>query len=132
MKFIHVNALSEEICRRTSRKRLRQYLNRILCNLRYLRNTLGHGGNALWSKLCSGCSLYLLERGDYRGLDSSRITAKAIAMRLLLSMFEAGLFHVLTFVISTMYWRKKQAKRLAVLYGVSALSGAFGGLIAYQ
>lgn len=46
-------------------------------------------------------------------------------------MFEAGLFPALTFVISTIYSREKQAKRVAVLYGASALSGAFGGLISY-
>lgn len=56
---------------------------------------------------------------------------QAIAMRLLLGIFEAGLFPSLTFIISTIYSREKQAKRLAVIYGASALSGAFGGLIAY-
>lgn len=56
---------------------------------------------------------------------------QAIAVRLLLGMFEAGLFPSLTFVISTIYSRESQAKRVAVLYGASALSGAFGGLIAY-
>jgi MFS family permease len=56
---------------------------------------------------------------------------QAIAVRLLLGMFEAGLFPSLTFVISTIYAREKQAKRVAVLYGTSALSDAFGELIAY-
>jgi MFS family permease len=56
---------------------------------------------------------------------------QAIVMRLLLGIFEAGLFPALTFVISTIYDRDAQAKRVAVLYGSSALSGAFGGLIAY-
>ncbi|GME24137.1 hypothetical protein AJ79_05737 [Neofusicoccum parvum] len=56
---------------------------------------------------------------------------QAVAMRLLLGLFEGGLFPSLTFVISTIYDRKSQAKRVAVLYGSNALSGAFGGLIAY-
>lgn len=56
---------------------------------------------------------------------------QAIAMRLLLGAFEAALFPSLAFVVSTVYSREQQAKRIAVLYGASALSGAFGGLIAY-
>ena len=57
--------------------------------------------------------------------------SQAIALRLLLGLFEAGLFPCLTFVISTIWNREDQGKRVAVLYGSSALSGAFGGLIAY-
>ena len=56
---------------------------------------------------------------------------QAIAVRLLLGAFEAGLFPCLTFFISTVYSRQSQSKRVASLYGASALSGAFGGLIAY-
>jgi MFS family permease len=56
---------------------------------------------------------------------------QAIAMRLLLGAFEGALFPSLAFVISNVYSREQQAKRIAVLYGASALSGAFGGLIAY-
>ncbi|KAL6251349.1 hypothetical protein RBB50_001557 [Rhinocladiella similis] len=57
--------------------------------------------------------------------------AQALVMRLLLGACEAGLFPCLTFFISTVYTRGSQAKRVASLYGASALSGAFGGLIAY-
>ncbi|TPX11791.1 uncharacterized protein E0L32_007528 [Thyridium curvatum] len=56
---------------------------------------------------------------------------QGIAVRLLLGMFESGLFPCLAFLISTVYSRAQQAKRIAVLYGAIALSGAFGGLIAY-
>ncbi|KIV85596.1 hypothetical protein PV11_01274 [Exophiala sideris] len=56
---------------------------------------------------------------------------QALVMRLLLGACEAGLFPCLTFFISTVYSRESQAKRIASLYGASALSGAFGGLIAY-
>ncbi|CAH0034662.1 unnamed protein product [Clonostachys rhizophaga] len=54
-----------------------------------------------------------------------------IAMRVLLGIFEAGLFPALTFVISMIYPRGSQGKRVAVLYISIALSGAFGGLFAY-
>ncbi|KAL4943639.1 hypothetical protein BDV06DRAFT_221091 [Aspergillus oleicola] len=57
--------------------------------------------------------------------------AQAIAMRLLLGAAEAGLFPGLTFVISITWDRKNQGKRVCLLYMASALSGAFGGLIAY-
>ncbi|KAL4947599.1 major facilitator superfamily domain-containing protein [Aspergillus filifer] len=57
--------------------------------------------------------------------------AQAIAMRLLLGAAEAGLFPGLTFVISITWDRKDQGKRVCLLYMASALSGAFGGLIAY-
>ncbi|KAH7120599.1 major facilitator superfamily domain-containing protein [Dactylonectria macrodidyma] len=56
---------------------------------------------------------------------------QGIAMRLLLGVFESALFPCLAFIISTVYSREQQAKRIAVLYGAIALSGAFGGLIAY-
>ncbi|KAL1959732.1 hypothetical protein VTO42DRAFT_1318 [Malbranchea cinnamomea] len=56
---------------------------------------------------------------------------QAVAVRLLLGVFEAGLFPCLTFLISMIYTREQQAKRVCALYTGSAVSGAFGGLIAY-
>ncbi|KAF2168368.1 hypothetical protein M409DRAFT_53058 [Zasmidium cellare ATCC 36951] len=56
---------------------------------------------------------------------------QCIVMRLLLGAAEAGLFPALSFIISTIWDRKSQAKRVSLLYMSSALSGAFGGLIAY-
>lgn len=56
---------------------------------------------------------------------------QGVATRLLLGLFEAGMFPAMAFMISTIYPRKSQAKRIAVCYGASAISGAFGGLIAY-
>ncbi|PGH09889.1 hypothetical protein AJ80_07599 [Polytolypa hystricis UAMH7299] len=56
---------------------------------------------------------------------------QCLALRLLLGVFEAGLFPCLSFLISMIYSRESQAKRVAALYGAIALSGAFGGLIAY-
>lgn len=54
-----------------------------------------------------------------------------LAMRFLLGLFEAALFSSLTFVVSTIYSREHQGKRVAALYASSAISGAFGGLISY-
>lgn len=56
---------------------------------------------------------------------------QTIVVRLLLGIGEAGIFPALTFLISTIYPRESQGKRVAVLFGASALAGAFGGLIAY-
>lgn len=56
---------------------------------------------------------------------------QGVGCRLALGFAEAGIFPALTFVVSTIYPRESQGKRVAVLYGATALSGAFGGLIAY-
>lgn len=55
----------------------------------------------------------------------------ALACRLLLGAFESGLLPSMIFTISTIWNRKQQAKRVAVIYCATTLSGAFGGLIAY-
>jgi MFS family permease len=57
--------------------------------------------------------------------------SQGIVCRLALGFAEAGIFPALTFVVSTIYPRESQGKRIAVLYGASAFSGAVGGLIAY-
>lgn len=56
---------------------------------------------------------------------------QAILVRLLLGAAEAGLVPALSFVQSTIWDRKSQAKRVSLLYMSICLSGAFGGLIAY-
>ncbi|KAJ6442311.1 C6 transcription factor [Purpureocillium lavendulum] len=56
---------------------------------------------------------------------------QAVAVRLLLGLAEAGVFPAITFVVSTIYPRESQGKRIAILYAATALAGAFGGLIAY-
>ncbi|KAJ0373991.1 hypothetical protein COL26b_007860 [Colletotrichum chrysophilum] len=56
---------------------------------------------------------------------------EAIALRVLLGFFEAGLFPALIYVISEIYPPASQGKRVAVLYITIALSGALGGLFAY-
>jgi MFS family permease len=57
--------------------------------------------------------------------------SQAIALRVLLGAFEAGLVPCVVFIISTIWAREDQAKRNAIIYGCNCLSGAFGGLIAY-
>ncbi|OBT54221.1 hypothetical protein VE04_06003 [Pseudogymnoascus sp. 24MN13] len=57
--------------------------------------------------------------------------AQAVAVRLLLGIFEAGLLPSLIFVISTIWSQEHQAKRVAILYIATTVSGAFGGLIAH-
>ncbi len=56
---------------------------------------------------------------------------QALATRILLGATEAGLFSSCTFVVSTIYPRASQGKRVAVLYSATCVAGAFGGLIAY-
>ncbi|KAJ4137878.1 hypothetical protein NW754_001523 [Fusarium falciforme] len=56
---------------------------------------------------------------------------QAVVVPLLLGFAEAGVFPAITFLLSTIYPRESQGKRVAVLYGATALAGAFGGLIAY-
>ncbi|EXJ79178.1 hypothetical protein A1O3_08679 [Capronia epimyces CBS 606.96] len=51
--------------------------------------------------------------------------------RLVLGACEAGLFPALTLYLTTVYKRDELAKRVAYLFSCTALSGAFGGLLAY-
>ncbi|ETS82371.1 hypothetical protein PFICI_04247 [Pestalotiopsis fici W106-1] len=57
--------------------------------------------------------------------------AGLIATRLLLGVFESGLFPCLTLYLSTFYKKEEQARRISYLFVAAALSGAFGGLLAY-
>lgn len=53
-----------------------------------------------------------------------------VALRVLLGAFEGGFFPAMTLIISMLYKKQEQGKRIAFFFGSSALSGAFGGLIA--
>jgi len=53
------------------------------------------------------------------------------ATRLILGACEAGLFPSLNLYLTMVYRREEQAKRVAYLFSCAALSGAFGGLLAY-
>ena len=56
---------------------------------------------------------------------------QAIATRVLLGIFEAALVPCLVFIISLIWPRESQAKRVGFIYIASSISGGFGGLIAY-
>ncbi|KAF2813634.1 major facilitator superfamily transporter [Mytilinidion resinicola] len=71
-----------------------------------------------WSAVIIGAAFV----NNYAGL---------IATRLLLGCFESGLFPCLTLYLSTFYQPLEQARRISYLFVASALSGAFGGLLAY-
>jgi len=53
-----------------------------------------------------------------------------LAVRLLLGMFESGVFPAQALYLYYTYKRSEQTKRIGYLYVCSCLSGAFGGLIA--
>jgi MFS family permease len=53
------------------------------------------------------------------------------ASRLLLGLFESGMFPCLALYLSTFYQPREQALRISYLFVSAALSGSFGGLFAY-
>lgn len=53
------------------------------------------------------------------------------ATRLLLGACEGGLFPSLNLYLTMVYRREEQAKRVSYLFCCTAISGAFGGLMAY-
>ena len=57
--------------------------------------------------------------------------AALIACRLLLGVFEAGLFPGVILYLSMFYNKKNVSLRNAYFYGTSAIAGALGGLVAF-
>ena len=57
--------------------------------------------------------------------------AALIALRLLLGLFEAGLFPGIMLYLTTFYTKRHISLRNAYFYSISAISGAVGGLVAY-
>ncbi|WVQ67994.1 uncharacterized protein L199_006200 [Kwoniella botswanensis] len=55
----------------------------------------------------------------------------AVAVRFVQGIFQAGFSPSLIYYLTTFYSRGELAKRIGVFYSTNALSGAFGGLIAY-
>ncbi|CEJ80153.1 hypothetical protein VHEMI00356 [[Torrubiella] hemipterigena] len=53
------------------------------------------------------------------------------ASRILLGIFESGVFPCLALYLSTFYLPQEQALRVSYLFVAAALSGSFGGLFAY-
>ncbi|CAK7266666.1 hypothetical protein SEPCBS57363_002205 [Sporothrix epigloea] len=56
---------------------------------------------------------------------------QAVACRMLLGLFEAGVTPAFTFTFSIIYSRESTAKRVALINFANAISGAFGGMFAY-
>lgn len=54
-----------------------------------------------------------------------------VACRLLLGVFEAGLFPGVILYLSMFYNKRNVSLRQAWFYGTSALAGGLGGLVAY-
>lgn len=54
-----------------------------------------------------------------------------VACRLLLGVFEAGLFPGIMLYLTTFYTKRHISLRNAYFYSISAISGAVGGLVAY-
>ncbi|TDZ13856.1 putative transporter [Colletotrichum orbiculare MAFF 240422] len=57
--------------------------------------------------------------------------AALVSCRLLLGLFEAGLFPGVVLYLSMFYSRRSLALRIAYFYGTAAASGVAGGLVAY-
>jgi MFS family permease len=57
--------------------------------------------------------------------------AGLIACRLLLGLFEAGLFPGVILYLSMFYNRRNVSFRQAIFYGTSAIAGGLGGVVAY-
>jgi MFS family permease len=57
--------------------------------------------------------------------------AALIACRLLLGLFEAGLFPGIMLYLTTFYTKRHISLRNAYFYSISAISGAVGGLVSY-
>ncbi|ANB14237.1 Tna1p [Sugiyamaella lignohabitans] len=72
-----------------------------------------------------GWSLVVLFSGFMQSIVGLIIT------RLLLGMFEGCLFPVITIYLTSIYQQDELNTRLAYFFGASALSGAFGGLLAW-
>ena len=75
--------------------------------------------------LVLGWSLVLIGTGFMQN------AGQMYASRLLLGLFESGMFPCLALYLSTFYQPTEQALRISYLFVASALSGSFGGLFAY-
>ncbi|KAJ6079700.1 hypothetical protein PENARI_c001G07655 [Penicillium arizonense] len=81
--------------------------------------------NRLISALIIGFSASVLAGGFVKNVAGLYIT------RLFLGVFESGLFPCLTVLLTTFYKREEQAQRISYLFVSAALSGGFGGLLAF-
>lgn len=65
------------------------------------------------------------------GIGFSTNYASLLATRLLLGLFEGGLFPGVTYYLTTFYPRSMCALRIAIFFSAATIAGAFGGLLAY-
>jgi MFS family permease len=84
-----------------------------------------YGSNYILAALLVGWSVVTLCTGFVHTY------GQAITMRVLLGVFESGLSPCLAVTMSTIWDRQTIGWRISLLYVANALSGAFGGLIAY-
>lgn len=83
------------------------------------------GPNGVLTAAMAGWALVTIGTGFVRNYH------QAIACRMLLGAFEAGVAPGFAFIFSTIYDRQSTAKRIALINVANATSGAFGGLFAY-
>ncbi|KAJ9094655.1 hypothetical protein QFC19_007868 [Naganishia cerealis] len=60
-----------------------------------------------------------------------RTYGQLLALRLLLGLFEAGLFPGMSFFLSYWYQRKEASKRISLFFAGAVMAGAFGGILGY-
>ncbi|KAJ5122121.1 hypothetical protein N7526_009058 [Penicillium atrosanguineum] len=81
--------------------------------------------NRLIAILIIGFSATIISAGFIKNV------AGLYTTRLFLGVFESGLFPCLTLLLTTFYKREEQAQRISYLFVSAALSGGFGGLLAF-
>ncbi|KAM3506363.1 hypothetical protein MY10362_002422 [Beauveria mimosiformis] len=101
------------------------YITYIVCDIFWVISIKRFGANRVLGVAIIGWSASTLATGFVKNYK------QAMACRLILGAFESGLLPSMIFIISTVWDRRRQAKRVAVVYCATTLSGAFGGLIAY-
>uniref|UniRef100_A0A8H7MY37 Major facilitator superfamily (MFS) profile domain-containing protein n=1 Tax=Bionectria ochroleuca TaxID=29856 RepID=A0A8H7MY37_BIOOC len=101
------------------------YITYIICDVLWVISIQRFGANHVLAVAMVGWSAATFGTGFTSSYE------QAMACRLILGAFESGLLPCLTFIISTVWNRSQQAKRVAVIYCATTISGAFGGLVAY-
>uniref|UniRef100_A0A8H7K3H3 Major facilitator superfamily (MFS) profile domain-containing protein n=1 Tax=Bionectria ochroleuca TaxID=29856 RepID=A0A8H7K3H3_BIOOC len=101
------------------------YITYIVCDVLWVISIQRFGANRVLAVAMVGWSAATF------GTGFTHSYGQAMACRLILGAFESGLLPCMIFIISTVWSRHQQAKRVAVIYCATTISGAFGGLIAY-
>ncbi|KAF7560977.1 hypothetical protein G7046_g3181 [Stylonectria norvegica] len=101
------------------------YITYIICDVLWVISIKRFGANLVLGIAMMGWSAATI------GTGFCNTYGQALACRLILGVFESGLLPSMIFIVSTVWNRHQQAKRIAVIYCATTISGAFGGLIAY-